>query len=173
LRCCQCSSECFGVSYCIFALLSSDLDRCGVHQRFSKTSYREATPSLNVVFVGNGSASPTEDRAIGSVRLCFTWRTDQVWLCRGVYVSGANFVFHGRHFTIVNKRDQPSHADHQRTGCTKKQSAPIIRPNMQVHAVPDAERAFDSTGRKLPWGYDFAEYVTVSSMHKVFTQEEA
>jgi len=28
---------------------------------------------------------------------------------------------------------------------------------MQVHAVPDAERAFDSTGRKLPWGYDFAD----------------
>jgi hypothetical protein len=28
---------------------------------------------------------------------------------------------------------------------------------MQVHAVPDAERVFDSTGRKMPWGYDFAE----------------
>jgi hypothetical protein len=28
---------------------------------------------------------------------------------------------------------------------------------MQVHAVPDSERAFDSTGRRLPWGIEFAE----------------
>ncbi|OCK82164.1 hypothetical protein K432DRAFT_433675 [Lepidopterella palustris CBS 459.81] len=28
---------------------------------------------------------------------------------------------------------------------------------MQVHAVPDAERAFDSTGRQLPWGYEYAD----------------
>ncbi|OAK98086.1 hypothetical protein IQ06DRAFT_279139 [Phaeosphaeriaceae sp. SRC1lsM3a] len=28
---------------------------------------------------------------------------------------------------------------------------------MQVHAVPDSERAFDSTGRKLPWAYEFAD----------------
>ncbi|KAF2262397.1 hypothetical protein CC78DRAFT_534888 [Lojkania enalia] len=28
---------------------------------------------------------------------------------------------------------------------------------MQVHAVPDSERAFDSMGRKLPWGYDRAD----------------
>lgn len=28
---------------------------------------------------------------------------------------------------------------------------------MQVHAVPDSERAYDSTGRKLPWAYEFAE----------------
>jgi hypothetical protein len=34
---------------------------------------------------------------------------------------------------------------------------PYIAVNMQVHAVPDSERAFDSTGRKLPWGYESAE----------------
>ncbi|KAF2712118.1 hypothetical protein K504DRAFT_499229 [Pleomassaria siparia CBS 279.74] len=28
---------------------------------------------------------------------------------------------------------------------------------MQVHAVPDSERVTDSTGRRLPWGYDFAD----------------
>ncbi|KAI4674965.1 uncharacterized protein J4E88_007868 [Alternaria novae-zelandiae] len=28
---------------------------------------------------------------------------------------------------------------------------------MQVHAVPDSERAFDSTGRRLPWGIEFAD----------------
>lgn len=28
---------------------------------------------------------------------------------------------------------------------------------MQVHAVPDSERAFDSTGRKLPWAFEFAD----------------
>ncbi|KAI8934912.1 hypothetical protein NX059_008582 [Plenodomus lindquistii] len=28
---------------------------------------------------------------------------------------------------------------------------------MQVHAVPESERAFDSTGRKLPWAYEFAD----------------
>ncbi|KAA8618765.1 hypothetical protein PtrSN002B_002054 [Pyrenophora tritici-repentis] len=28
---------------------------------------------------------------------------------------------------------------------------------MQVHAVPDSERAFDSTGKKLPWGYESAD----------------
>ncbi|KAF1944197.1 hypothetical protein EJ02DRAFT_452571 [Clathrospora elynae] len=28
---------------------------------------------------------------------------------------------------------------------------------MQVHAVPESERVFDSTGRKLPWGYEFAD----------------
>ncbi|KZM18676.1 uncharacterized protein EKO05_0006614 [Ascochyta rabiei] len=28
---------------------------------------------------------------------------------------------------------------------------------MQVHAVPEAERAFDSTGRRLPWGLEFAD----------------
>ncbi|PSN63753.1 hypothetical protein BS50DRAFT_576371 [Corynespora cassiicola Philippines] len=28
---------------------------------------------------------------------------------------------------------------------------------MQVHAVPDSERAFDSMGRKLPWAYEFAD----------------
>lgn len=27
---------------------------------------------------------------------------------------------------------------------------------MQIHAVPEAERAVDSTGRKLPWGYDYS-----------------
>ncbi|OAL49977.1 hypothetical protein IQ07DRAFT_510092 [Pyrenochaeta sp. DS3sAY3a] len=28
---------------------------------------------------------------------------------------------------------------------------------MQVHAVLDSERAFDSTGRKLPWAFEFAD----------------
>ncbi|KAF2800704.1 hypothetical protein K505DRAFT_263249 [Melanomma pulvis-pyrius CBS 109.77] len=28
---------------------------------------------------------------------------------------------------------------------------------MQVHAVPDAERVFDSTGKRMPWGYDHAD----------------
>ncbi|KAF2017411.1 hypothetical protein BU24DRAFT_388636 [Aaosphaeria arxii CBS 175.79] len=28
---------------------------------------------------------------------------------------------------------------------------------MQVHAVPDSERAYDSSGRRLPWGFDFAD----------------
>lgn len=29
---------------------------------------------------------------------------------------------------------------------------------MQVHAVPESERAVDpNTGQKLPWGYEYAE----------------
>ncbi|KAL6705510.1 hypothetical protein ACN47E_006626 [Coniothyrium glycines] len=28
---------------------------------------------------------------------------------------------------------------------------------MQVHAVPDSERAFDSTGRRLPWGFEYGD----------------
>jgi hypothetical protein len=38
---------------------------------------------------------------------------------------------------------------------------PALHPQqhvkMQVHAVPDAERAFDSQGRRLPWGLEYAE----------------
>ncbi|KAF2227214.1 hypothetical protein BDZ85DRAFT_187760 [Elsinoe ampelina] len=34
---------------------------------------------------------------------------------------------------------------------------PSIRGGMQVHAVPDNERAFDANGRKLPWGYDYPD----------------
>jgi hypothetical protein len=52
----------------------------------------------------------------------------------------------------VNKRLNPLHrwrAIHTAT--------PRSETKMQVHAVPDAERAFDSTGRRLPWGYEFAE----------------
>lgn len=30
---------------------------------------------------------------------------------------------------------------------------------MQVHAVPEDERAFDSSGRALPWGYQYGELV--------------
>lgn len=30
---------------------------------------------------------------------------------------------------------------------------------MQVHAVPESERAVDASGKRLPWGYEFAEYV--------------
>ncbi|TKA71057.1 hypothetical protein B0A49_07767 [Cryomyces minteri] len=32
-----------------------------------------------------------------------------------------------------------------------------LRGGMQVHAVPDAERAFDASGRQLPWGYEYAD----------------
>ncbi|KAK8210320.1 hypothetical protein M8818_003488 [Zalaria obscura] len=32
-----------------------------------------------------------------------------------------------------------------------------LRGGMQVHAVPESERAYDSTGRKLPWAYEFAD----------------
>jgi hypothetical protein len=34
-----------------------------------------------------------------------------------------------------------------------------IRGGMQVHAVPESERALDASGKRLPWGYEFAEYV--------------
>ena len=32
-----------------------------------------------------------------------------------------------------------------------------LRGGMQVHAVPESERAFDASGKRLPWGYEFAE----------------
>lgn len=32
-----------------------------------------------------------------------------------------------------------------------------FRGGMQVHAVPESERAFDAAGRQLPWGYEYAE----------------
>ena len=28
---------------------------------------------------------------------------------------------------------------------------------MQVHAVPESERAVDANGQKLPWAYEYAE----------------
>jgi hypothetical protein len=31
------------------------------------------------------------------------------------------------------------------------------RGGMQVHAVPEAERALDANGVRLPWGYEYAE----------------
>jgi len=31
------------------------------------------------------------------------------------------------------------------------------RGGMQVHAVPEAERAFDANGQRLPWAYEYAE----------------
>ncbi|KAF2753469.1 hypothetical protein EJ05DRAFT_541967 [Pseudovirgaria hyperparasitica] len=31
------------------------------------------------------------------------------------------------------------------------------RGGMQVHAVPESERAWDSSGRQLPWGYEYAD----------------
>lgn len=34
-----------------------------------------------------------------------------------------------------------------------------FRGGMQVHAVPEDERARDSRGQALPWGYAYAEYV--------------
>jgi len=35
-----------------------------------------------------------------------------------------------------------------------------MRGGMQVHAVPDNEKAFDASGRRLPWAFEYAEYVT-------------
>lgn len=32
-----------------------------------------------------------------------------------------------------------------------------LRGGMQVHAVPESERAVDASGRRLPWGYEYAE----------------
>ncbi|KAJ9635364.1 hypothetical protein H2199_008367 [Coniosporium tulheliwenetii] len=32
-----------------------------------------------------------------------------------------------------------------------------LRPGMQVHAVPETERAFDASGRQLPWGIEYAD----------------
>jgi len=28
---------------------------------------------------------------------------------------------------------------------------------MQVHAVPESERAVDANGQRLPWAYEYAE----------------
>jgi hypothetical protein len=28
---------------------------------------------------------------------------------------------------------------------------------MQVHAVPESERALDANGQRLPWAYEYAE----------------
>lgn len=36
-------------------------------------------------------------------------------------------------------------------------------PGMQIHAVPESERALDSAGRKLPWGYDYSGPIQVES----------
>lgn len=38
---------------------------------------------------------------------------------------------------------------------------------MQVHAVPETERAFDASGRQLPWGIEYAEYVRRSAAYDV------
>jgi hypothetical protein len=32
-----------------------------------------------------------------------------------------------------------------------------LRGGMQVHAVPEAERAIDANGQRLPWAYEYAE----------------
>jgi hypothetical protein len=32
-----------------------------------------------------------------------------------------------------------------------------FRGGMQVHSVPEAERAFDANGQRLPWAYEYAE----------------
>ena len=32
-----------------------------------------------------------------------------------------------------------------------------FRGGMQVHSVPEHERAFDASGTRLPWGYEYAE----------------
>lgn len=32
-----------------------------------------------------------------------------------------------------------------------------LRGGMQVHAVPESERAIDANGQRLPWAYEYAE----------------
>lgn len=32
-----------------------------------------------------------------------------------------------------------------------------FKAGMQVHAVPDEERAIDPSGKPLPWAYEYAE----------------
>ncbi|KAL1304637.1 hypothetical protein AAFC00_003601 [Neodothiora populina] len=32
-----------------------------------------------------------------------------------------------------------------------------LRGGMQVHAVPESERAIDASGKRLPWGYEYAD----------------
>lgn len=32
-----------------------------------------------------------------------------------------------------------------------------LRGGMQVHAVPETERALDASGQRLPWAYEYAE----------------
>ncbi|PNS14752.1 hypothetical protein CAC42_1981 [Sphaceloma murrayae] len=34
---------------------------------------------------------------------------------------------------------------------------PSLRGGMQVHAVPDNEKAFDANGKRLPWAYEYAD----------------
>lgn len=50
---------------------------------------------------------------------------------------------------------QLHHRKHDRHHNPAHQQQRLV--TMQVHAVPDAERAFDSQGRRLPWGLEFAE----------------
>lgn len=75
------------------------------------------------------------ERSVGGV-----WRSEVAdVLSRGVYAFCAE-LHHHKHNGI------PSLAHHPRR-----------QEKMQVHAVPDAERAFDSQGRRLPWGLEYAE----------------
>jgi len=36
-------------------------------------------------------------------------------------------------------------------------NARSLRGGMQVHAVPESERAVDANGQRLPWAYEYAE----------------
>lgn len=36
-------------------------------------------------------------------------------------------------------------------------------PGVQIHAVPESERAVDSNGRRLPWGYDYSTTASAES----------
>ncbi|KAI9708408.1 MAG: hypothetical protein M1828_002997 [Chrysothrix sp. TS-e1954] len=65
-------------------------------------------------------------------------------------------------------------SQHDRQALLRKQFLslhwPPMRPTsggMQVHAVPDDERALDTSGRPLPWGYSYAD----ASLNRKFPVE--
>lgn len=43
---------------------------------------------------------------------------------------------------------------------------------MQVHAIPDAERFVDNTGRKLPWGYEYTAGASIGDSDQQEEQEK-
>jgi len=34
-----------------------------------------------------------------------------------------------------------------------------LRGGMQIHAVPENEKAIDSNGKRLPWAVEYPEYI--------------
>ncbi|GME49647.1 hypothetical protein GTA08_BOTSDO07534 [Neofusicoccum parvum] len=47
-----------------------------------------------------------------------------------------------------------------------------FRGGMQVHAVPESERAFDAAGRQLPWGYDLFSKMRLFWTDMIFDADE-